>query len=323
MSAHTGRQIGQIQQNGHSYAHGHSSNHSHSSTSGSAHYHPYNHSVDDTKKVHICRNCGTTGHVYKTCPQPIASFGLICYRRIRDDPEYLMIQRKDSLSFMEFIRGKYDPKDAAYVSKLLMYMTVGERQMLLSRTFEELWNHIWFQKTMQRHTSDFDDARAKFHSLLKGIEATDAGGTTRTHSLASLVADTNTPFTEPEWGFPKGRRRLREEDVDCAVREFCEETGFIPSDVRICSEIKSFEEVFYGTNNVLYRHVYFIAELVANRERKIVIDPSNINQAREVQKACWFSFEDVLGHIRNHNLERKELFACAHRAIQRICEKST
>ncbi len=232
-----------------------------------------------------------------------------------------MIQRKDSLSFMEFIRGKYDPKDVVYISKLLGHMTVIERQMLLSKTFEDLWNHIWFQKTIQRHTSDFDDARNKFCSLLKGIEVIDASGVTTMYSLSSLITDTRTPFTEPEWGFPKGRRRLREVDVDCAVREFCEETGFVPSDVRICCDIKPFEEVFYGTNAVLYRHVYFIAELVANREREIIIDPANLNQAREVQQVSWFSFDGVLAHIRNHNMERKELFTCANKAVTRICKK--
>lgn len=256
------------------------------------------------------------GHVYKACPHPIVSFGLICYRYIHGVPEYLMIQRKDSLSFMEFVRGKYDPKDVDYISKLLSYMTVAERTMLLEKTFENLWNHIWFQKTIQRHTNDFDEARNKFQQLVTGVEVA-----SQVHTLDSLIAATTTPFTEPEWGFPKGRRRLREADVGCAVREFCEETGFSPKDVRICQDIKPFEEVFYGTNGVLYRHVYFIAELMANREREVVIDPLNINQAREVQRACWYNFQEVLEHIRKHNLERKELFACAHKAVSSMCEK--
>ena len=56
-----------------------------------------------------CRNCGINGHLYKDCVHPIMSFGIICYKV--DDMKnikFLMIQRKDSLSFMEFIRGKYE-----------------------------------------------------------------------------------------------------------------------------------------------------------------------------------------------------------------------
>lgn len=275
--------------------------------------------VEDNKKVHICRNCGLTGHVYKACPHPIVSFGLICFRYIRGIPEYLMIQRKDSLSFMEFIRGKYDPIDIKYISKLLSYMTIYERTMLLSKTFEDLWNHIWFQKSIQRHTADYDEAQKRFQEIYSGVEVVDAKGVKRKHTLSSLIAETPTPFTEPEWGFPKGRRRLKETDICCAVREFCEETGFSPSDVKICESVKPFEEVFYGTNSILYRHVYFIAELVTNRDREIVVDPSNINQAREVQQVSWFNFQDVLAHIRTHNSERKEIFTCAHAAVSRLC----
>lgn len=275
--------------------------------------------ADDTKKVHICRNCGLTGHVYKVCPHPIVSFGLICYRYIRGVPEYLMIQRKDSLSFMEFVRGKYTPQDVKYVAKLLSYMTHIERKMLQTKSFEELWNHIWFQKSIQRHTTDFEEARKRFSEIASGVEVPDDNGKKKKVTLASLISSTPSPFTEPEWGFPKGRRRLREQDVECAVREFCEETGFNTTDIKICNEIKPFEEVFYGTNAILYRHVYFIAELITNKEREIIVDPTNISQAREVQKVSWFSFQDVLEHIRSHNLERKELFTCANTSVLRLC----
>ena len=276
---------------------------------------------DEPRKVHICRNCGMNGHVYKSCPQPIVSFGLICYRNIRDAPEYLMIQRKDSLSFMEFIRGKYDPNDVPYITKLLGHMTTIERNMLITKSFEDLWNHVWFQKSIQRHTVDFEEANKKFKDIQKGVEIKDKNGINCKFSLGSIIKDTTTPFTEPEWGFPKGRRHLRETDVSCAIREFCEETGFNISDVKICDTIKPFEEVFYGTNAVLYRHVYFIAELITNCEREIIIDPTNINQAREVQKVSWFPFQEVLEHIRTHNLERKELFTCANTAIISLCQK--
>ena len=32
-------------------------------------------------------------------------------------------------------------------------------------------------------------------------------------------------YESPEWGFPKGRRNMHESDLDCAKREFEEETG--------------------------------------------------------------------------------------------------
>ena len=41
----------------------------------------------------------------------------------------------------------------------------------------------------------------------------------------------------PEWGFPKGRRNLKERDRECAVREFSEETGLTAEDYIIQEKI--------------------------------------------------------------------------------------
>ena len=80
-------------------------------------------------KPHTCRNCGHIGHLYKDCPHPITSFGIICYRINPENKEleYLMIQRKDSLCFMEFIRGKYTLDNEAYILQILEMMTVKEK----------------------------------------------------------------------------------------------------------------------------------------------------------------------------------------------------
>ena len=57
-----------------------------------------------------CNNCGGAGHAYHQCKLPISSFGIVAYRMVdRGDglvPLYLMIRRKDSLGFFEFVRGK-------------------------------------------------------------------------------------------------------------------------------------------------------------------------------------------------------------------------
>ena len=54
-----------------------------------------------------CNNCGNYGHNYQNCKYPITSNGLIVFRCNDGEIQYLMIKRKDSLGFVEFMRGKY------------------------------------------------------------------------------------------------------------------------------------------------------------------------------------------------------------------------
>ena len=261
-------------------------------------------------KMHVCRNCGVAGHLYKECPQPIMSFGLICYRYDNDEHptslQYLMIQRKDSLSFIEFIRGRYDPSDRPYLSRLIENMTDYERDYLIRYNFKMLWNHVWHQTCLPRETQEFHDAKEKFEALRRGTHGV---------MLATLVESTAVQFDEPEWGFPKGRRRLKESDVDCAVREFCEETGCHRNHVILDEGIPPFGEIFYGTNNVLYRHVYYVARLAGCHARTLAVDLNNVHQAREVRKIEWFDHDAILDHIRPHNVERKALFEEAHELL--------
>jgi 8-oxo-dGTP pyrophosphatase MutT (NUDIX family) len=123
--------------------------------------------------------------------------------------------------------------------------------------------------------------------------------------------------TEQEWGFPKGRKKLRESDIDCALREFCEETQLCKDDIIINKGISPFQEIFFGTNNILYKHVYYIANIV-NENTELLIDNNCIEQIREIRALKWFSYNEVLKHIKNHNIERIKIFKKAHSIISEI-----
>ena len=256
-----------------------------------------------------CRNCGQIGHVHKDCPHPITSFGIICYRVVPDSNgtlEYLMIQRKDSLSFMEFIRGKYEVEQEDYIKVLLSAMTISERNLLMNKDFEYLWNYVWYQTAIPKQTVEYLNAKKKFDIIKQ--------------KMGTLLNNSLSVFVDPEWGFPKGRRKIREEDVDCAIREFDEETGIGIKNIKLVKELTSFEEIFYGTNKILYRHVYYVATAEYN-EMSLLVDPHNYNQAREVRAISWLSYKDALKKIRDHNHERKNLFTEVNNKIKNFLEK--
>ena len=54
-----------------------------------------------------CNNCGKTGHIFQNCKKPIISSGIIAFRKIDNQIQYLMICRKDTLGYVDFMRGKY------------------------------------------------------------------------------------------------------------------------------------------------------------------------------------------------------------------------
>ena len=58
-------------------------------------------------KNNVCNNCGKQGHIFHQCKLPITSYGIILFRSSQKGIQYLMIRRKDSFGYIDFIRGKY------------------------------------------------------------------------------------------------------------------------------------------------------------------------------------------------------------------------
>ena len=267
---------------------------------------------DDTRRSgyfrpQICRNCGINGHLYKDCLHPIMSFGIICYKIEQGEIKYVMIQRKDSLSFMEFVRGKYNQNDFNYIKQLIDYMTENEKTMILENTFDSIWNYTWCQTSQHnfKHTKEYIESKSKFEYVINN------------NNFKNLLKSNKIKcnYLEQEWGFPKGRKKIRENDVDCAVREFCEETQLFKDDIQIIKNINPFQEIFFGTNNILYKHVYYIAKNVKEKS-KIFVDNNCLEQVREVRDVKWLSYSEVLSHIKYHNTERIEIFMKVHNIIK-------
>ena len=95
------------------------------------------------KTYNFCNNCGRTGHLFHQCKNPITSLGIICFRKKNDHLEYLLIRRKDSLGYVDFMRGKYPLYNKKYLLNIISEMTVSEQKKLLTNTFEELWEDLW------------------------------------------------------------------------------------------------------------------------------------------------------------------------------------
>ena len=90
-----------------------------------------------------CNNCGKQGHLYHQCKIPITSIGIIVFRIHENELQYLMIRRKDTLGYIDFMRGKYSIYNKEYVMNMLKQMTDEEKERLITEDFDTLWNGIW------------------------------------------------------------------------------------------------------------------------------------------------------------------------------------
>ena len=56
-------------------------------------------------------------------------------------------------------------------------------------------------------------------------------------TLDTIINSSTTNWLETEWEFPKGRRNFQEKDLDCALREFEEETGYSRDQIKVVENL--------------------------------------------------------------------------------------
>jgi len=251
-----------------------------------------------------CNNCGKKGHGYYNCNLPIISNGIIAYRfNPNNQIEYLMVCRKHSFGLIDFIRGKYAVNNKYYITNMFNQMTYAEKMMLKTKSFEEIWQIIWnkpadFKSSKSEESISCD----KFNTLKAGLTVTMSNGTTDTYSLDTIIDSIKPNWLEPEWGFPKGKRNYNESDMDCAIREFVEETGLPINNHQIVVNIAPYEEKFCGSNYKTYKNKYMLAKMEYNPdENAMVPDP----ESNEISAIKWKTFKDCIACMRPYNLEKK------------------
>jgi 8-oxo-dGTP pyrophosphatase MutT (NUDIX family) len=236
----------------------------------------------DTKK-YLCNNCGNYGHLFYNCKKPITSLGIIAFRfRVSDTPEFLLVQRKDTLGYVDFLRGKFSETNNFQLNNIIQEMTQEEIHSILTCEYKELWYKLW-----NKVTESYDlKNEEKFNFIKK--------------NKPHLFVPSN--WTEPEWGFPKGRRNFKERDLECAIREFEEETGYDKKNLILIKNINPCEEIFTGSNLKSYKHRYFLACM---KYEDTLVDDNF--QKSEIGSMKWFTYEEAMKRIRPYNLEKLEL----------------
>ena len=254
-----------------------------------------------------CNNCGAKGHVFYQCKQPITSVGIIVFRvNVLGVREYLLIRRKDTIVYVEFMRGKYNVYNKMYLTNIISEMTMDEKQRILNSDFNTLWRKLWGDDINTQYRGEEKISNDKFDALTNGIMSNEGEFT-----LKSLIQESTSDWSETEWGFPKGRHNNQEKDLVCAMREFEEETGYSRLAINIIHNLLPLEEIFTGSNYKSYKHKYYVASMSEN-EAKLAS-----YQDTEVSKMEWKTYEEAITLIRPYNLEKKEVLTRVNTMLEK------
>jgi len=240
----------------------------------------------------ICKNCNRPFHTLKQCKYPITSFGIILFRIFHGEIQYLMIRRKNSFGYIDFIKGQYIENNFEYLQQLVDEMSIEEKKIILENyDFDILWKKMWEDNF---RSNIFNTSKQKFINLkTSGV-------------FEQIISNSITNWYETEWEFPKGRRNYMEKDLECALREFQEETGINCNNISLIENLLPFEEIFTGTNYKSYKNKYFLA-FFKKSDHDNDFEELNNYQLSEVSKIEWKTLENCSNSIRPYNIEKIKL----------------
>ena len=234
-----------------------------------------------------CKNCFKFGHTFYNCMKPIRSYGVILYRMENDKKKYLMICRKHTYGLSSIIRGKYASSNIEKIRTHVDGMTNKEKEMVMNESFENLWDYFWCGMLSNRQNNE------KVHSKLKF--------NTNRETIIELIQNSKTNWECAEWEFPKGRMQQNETEIECALREFEEETHISKNNINLIYNLCPLEEFYTSTNDKMYKITYFLSQL-KNEEPNLLSF-----QEEEVSKMEWKDLDECLESIRPCNKEKKNL----------------
>ena len=75
------------------------------------------------------------------------SYGILLFfydKTIRKN-KFLLVRRKDSIEYVNFIRGIYKLNNLEHLIKIINRMTIKEISNIRTSSFENLWQNLWMK----------------------------------------------------------------------------------------------------------------------------------------------------------------------------------
>ena len=237
---------------------------------------------------------------------PITSYGIVLYTYEKNKYlKYLVCQRRDSISYIQYLQDLIDENN---ILKYINLMSMEEKNRCLEFYYKNdpytIWKDLWINEKSRIYNTEYKRCTDIF---LKNME-----------KYIEYFKDENIGQKENSWFFPKGRMQNGETDIQCALREFEEETNISSKNISVNKSI-CFEEYYIGSNNLLYKTIYYIAYIPYVPKNVYKYYPNNIRKkfiSGEIYDMEWLEYKNaieklndtkqlVLSKINNYILKKK------------------
>lgn len=214
------------------------------------------------------------------------SYGIILFRvnpntQDRDKKiQVLLTQRRTTYAFDEFVLGMYNKHNNGRIKHLFNNMTVQEKLIIRSCSFQFIWYH--FRLTRDYYEDHYLTCKEKFESRFLIDNGRELKGIINSSCSGKLIYE-----------FPKGRAQPGEAPMNCAVREFTEETGIKKSAYKLIPDISRTITIVKNceTFDIKYIMKYYVA--IANHNFDVTLDFKNHEQIFEVGDIQWVSLPNL------------------------------
>ena len=232
--------------------------------------------------------------------------------------EILLIKKRYTYNFVSFVFGQYNKCDEKRLKFLFNGMTSQEKNDILSLKFDMLWYKIWLEfpdSSVDTHKKfdvstvsairDTWEMLHQYNSNGSGVYNIDNINKLEFYTkkknkfnstftsdngkrLKSLIC--NTKNSELIWEIPKGRRNNTETVIECATREFKEETCIDLDMYNIMFNVRPVVESYISAN-IKYIHTYHLAYTTKMFEPVDIFIHSN--HASEIDAIRWVNLNEI------------------------------
>lgn len=212
----------------------------------------------------------------------ITSYGIILFTISKEgEILYQLCQRRDTISYAEFLKDNLQPE---VIKMHISLMSKDERQRCVEYYIkndpESLWRDLWINHRTKFFKSDMKRCCDSFNKKMQVY-------------INEFLKDEGKE--ENPWGFSKGRKHSYESEVECALREFEEETSIQSKDIQVI-DYDPYEEVYTGTDGKLYKTVYYLAYIpyIPDVKNKISNGIRKTYISEEISKMQWSNYGECV-----------------------------